>query len=244
MKSQPKLSATKRTAIIAAAGLILTATGVYVTRHQLESRWQLHAMAKVIDGDTIKVDDNVSVRLIGIDSPEVGKCFYDESKQAVTQFLTGRSVYLEKEISGVDRYGRLLRYAFLPAAGEQHDNLLVNDYIVRQGWAQADQIPPDNRYRDLFNSAQEEAIRNNRGMWAKCDYEDQLSERREHSDPPPDPSYMVKGNISTRGYGKTYLVPGCDNYNNVKIDFSKGEQYFKTVKSAEKSGYRRATNCP
>lgn len=243
MVKSKKTNKTKFVAITA-AGLILTATGVYVTQHQLESRWRLYLVTRVIDGDTIKIENNISVRLIGLDAPEAGECFHDESTQALAQFLQGASVYLEQEISGVDAFGRLLRYAFLPSASDRDNNLLVNDYAVRQGWAQAADSPPDNRYHDLLISAQEEAIRNNRGLWSKCDYEDQLSERREQSDPPPDSSFVVKGNIFTRGYGKTYLVPGCDNYLLVKIDLSKGEQYFKTVKAAEAAGYRRATNCP
>jgi micrococcal nuclease len=238
-----KLSKLKKTAAIVTAGLAVTAGAAGYLSHY-NPPWELHSVYKVIDGDTIKIENNTSVRLIGINSPEQATCFYDESKSALTKLLSGKKVLLEKEISGQDKYGRLLRYVILPASSEKKNNLLVNDYLVRQGFAQTEPTPPDNRYRDLFNSAQEEAIRANRGLWANCEYEDQLSERREQNDPPPSPAYVVKGNISTRGYGKTYLVEGCDNYLNVKIDFSKGEQYFKTESSALKAGFKKATNCP
>ena len=199
---------------------------------------------RVIDGDTIVMPDDVRVRLIGIDSPEKGECFYEESRQFAIDFLEGKDVILEKEISGTDIFGRLLRYVILPADSDTADSLLVNGHIVRLGYARAVASPPDNRYRDLLISAQEEALRENRGLWQACDYADDLSVRREKDDPPPGPDYSIKGNISTRGFGKTYLLPGCDNYKTVKIDFSKGEQYFLTAEEAESAGYRKATNCP
>lgn len=197
-----------------------------------------------IDGDTIKLADGERVRLIGIDSPEKGQCFYEESRQFAKELLDGKTVILEQDISGKDDYGRPLRYALLPAATEDEDRLLVNDALVRKGFARAVASPPDNQYRDLFISAQEEAIRENRGLWAACEYADELNERREANDPPPSDEYSIKGNISTRGYGKTYLIPGCDNYNLVKIDLEKGEQYFATEDEAIAAGFRKATNCP
>jgi len=197
-----------------------------------------------IDGDTIKLPSGERVRLIGIDAPEKGQCFYEESRQFAQSFLDGKPVILERDISGTDDYQRLLRYVLLPAASENEDRLFVNGRIVREGYARAIASPPDNRYRDALVSAQEEAIRENRGMWAACEYEDKLAERREANDEPPTEAHVIKGNISTRGYGKTYLVPGCDNYNLVKIDLDKGEQYFRTEEEAQAAGYRKATNCP
>ena len=244
-KNKTKKATLTKAAAIAAAGLVITASGVYANRHMLESVWKLHDVTQVIDGDTINVNGKTLVRLIGINSPEKGQCFYSESRQATSKFLHGKSVYLEKEITGQDDYGRLLRYVFLPAAGDRDDNLLVNDYIVRQGWAQAVPSAPDSRYRDLLYAAQEEAINNNRGLWKECpEYQEALSERREKNNPPPSAAHVIKGNISGSGYGKTYVTPDCNNYKNIKIDFSKGEQYFKTQKEALNAGFRKATNCP
>lgn len=237
-----KKSSLSKAATIAALGI--TAAGAVWGLSKLNPVVEARRVSRVIDGDTIKVADNTTVRLLGIDAPEESQCFFEESRKAVADLLTGQTVLLEKELSGVDMYGRLLRYVILPGRTRKDDNVLVNDYILRQGWARVLSVPPDNRYRDLLNSAQEEAIRYNRGLWAACDYIDDLSERREQNDPPPSAAYVVKGNISTRGFGKTYLVEGCDNYEKVKIDLSKGEQYFRTTKEAERAGFRRATNCP
>ena len=78
-------------------------------------------IARVVDGDTIDVDiagKTQRIRLIGLDTPEVyGKvdCFGKEASQFTKSLLPlGRAVRLEKDLSETDRYGRLLRYVYLP----------------------------------------------------------------------------------------------------------------------------------
>ena len=39
----------------------------------------VHTVTYVVDGDTIDIENNVRIRLLGIDAPERGECFYDES---------------------------------------------------------------------------------------------------------------------------------------------------------------------
>ena len=196
---------------------------------------------EVIDGDTFKIKNNVRVRLLGIDTPEKGECYYNEARLVLKDLVEGRVVRLDKDITDKDRYERLLRYVILEKDGE--DNLFVNDYLVRQGLALDIAYPPDNRYRDLLSSAGEEAKKERRGLWAACDYEEALDLREEDS-APVDPDCVIKGNISEKGYGKTYLIPGCDNYNRVKIDARKGEAYFCSEEEAINAGFRKATNCP
>ena len=200
-----------------------------------------YLVSYVIDGDTFKIGNNIPIRLLGIDSPEKGECYYNESKQALKDLIENKQVRLEKDITDKDKYERWLRYVILP--NESKDNLLVNDYLVRQGYAVAMAIPPNNRYRDLLSSAQYEAKKKKRGLWVECDYKvgDSL---REQDSAPTNLKCIIKGNISEKGYGRTYLIPGCDNYNTVKIDTRKGEQYFCTEDEAVKAGFRKAVNCP
>jgi micrococcal nuclease len=198
-------------------------------------------VAEVIDGDTFKLQNGTRVRLIGIDTPEKGECYYEEARDELKKLIGDKVVRIDKDISEKDKYDRLLRYVILEREGE--DNLFVNDYLVRQGLAIDIGIPPDNRYRDLLSSAGEEAKRERRGLWGKCETKEVLSLREEDS-VPQDPNCNIKGNISEKGYGKTYLIPGCDNYKSVKIDLRKGEQYFCTEQEALDAGFRKATNCP
>src|SRR3989338_2253096 len=200
-----------------------------------------YAVLKVIDGDTFYIDQETRVRLLGIDAPEKGACYYKESSQALKDLIEGQRVKLEKDITDKDIYGRLLRYAILVVDGG--DNILINDYLVSHGFAFAERIPPDKHYRELLISGEEDARREKTGLWGACVYPgNDESDLRETDSAPDDPRCIIKGNISEKGFGKTYLLPGCDNYERVKIDPKKGEQYFCSEEEAAAAGFRRATN--
>lgn len=132
-------------------------------------------VSKVIDGDTIevKIDGSVAkIRLIGIDTPEtvdprraIG-CYGKKASDETKRLLQGKEVTLTKDISEVDKYNRLLRYVFLPLA--DGENLFVNDYLIRQGFAKASTYPPDVKYSERFMQAEKEARENLRGLWGEC----------------------------------------------------------------------------
>src|SRR6185436_19051123 len=70
----------------------------------------------IVDGDTIKVQIDGEVyplRYIGIDSPERGLPYADEATAADEELVGGSTVFLEKDVSETDRFGRLLRYVWL-----------------------------------------------------------------------------------------------------------------------------------
>jgi micrococcal nuclease len=125
-------------------------------------------VVEVVDGDTIKVavDGTVyPVRYIGIDCPETVhpsepvQWMGPEACQCNRRLVEGQTVYLEKDVSETDQYGRLLRYVFLA------DGTLVNAELVRLGYAQSVTYPPDVRYQDLFLEMQQEAREAGRGLW-------------------------------------------------------------------------------
>lgn len=205
---------------------------------------ELHFVNYVIDGDTIKVDGDIRVRLLGIDAPEKGECFYEESGNELEGLIAGEYVRLEKDVSGTDSYGRLLRYVFLPDEDPWTDDIFVNDYMLRNGYATTLLGPPNNRYQQQFVVSREQALMQETGIWGSCDMGVEGDILRQENEPPLNPDCAIKGNISEKGYGRIYLIPGCDNYNRVKIDFRKGEQYFCTEEEAQAADFRKATNCP
>lgn len=121
----------------------------------------------VLDGDTIVLENNQKVRLIGIDAPEKyydGKkddCFAKEAKEMLKQLIEKQNVDLEIDISQTDKYDRLLRYVYL-------DEVLINEFLVRQGFAKASSIPPDTKYRGGFEKAQGLAENQRLGLWSRC----------------------------------------------------------------------------
>lgn len=211
----------------------------------------IYRVFQIIDGDTFRIEnaEGERVRLLGLNAPEEGECYAKEAGEYLKSLVGDKEVRLEKDVSGVDQYGRLLRYVFIPSGDEKENDVFVNEMLVRGGYAVYDAHPPDNRYREFLASAGEEARKEKRGLWGACDIPMSESEKANQNDreidmPPPSPNCIIKGNISEKGYGKTYLVPGCDNYNNVKVDTRKGERYFCTEEEATSAGFRRAENCP
>ncbi len=132
-----------------------------------EKQELLFKVVKVVDGDTIKLENGEVIRYIGIDTPETVhpsepvQCFGKEASDKNKELVEGKLVKLEKDITDRDKYGRLLRYVW---AGD----LFVNDYLVREGYAYAYTYPPDVKHTEQFVQAQKEAKENNRGLWAGC----------------------------------------------------------------------------
>ena len=122
-----------------------------------------YEVGRVIDGDTLELIDGQSVRLIGMDTPEVGEACYSQATQKLISLISGNLVYLEKDVSETDRYGRLLRYVHV-------DGLFVNEALVYEGYAYAVEYPPDTKYASQLADAEEYASLNDIGcIWeAPC----------------------------------------------------------------------------
>ncbi|MEE8375962.1 MAG: lamin tail domain-containing protein [Acidimicrobiia bacterium] len=119
----------------------------------------------VTDGDTVKVSRSSeaarSVRLIGINTPEIDECLGPESKKALEQLVDGKEVILVGDVADVDDNLRLLRYVYLP------DGTFVNEVMVRDGFALANEFPPNVAESETLSTAQERAQREDLGLWAE-----------------------------------------------------------------------------
>lgn len=197
---------------------------------------QIVKVTRVIDGDTVEIGGGQKVRYIGINTPETVdprttvQCFGKEASNKNRELVEGKIVQLEKDISETDKYGRLLRYVYI-------SNTFVNDYMVRNGYAYVSSYPPDVKYQDLFNQAQNNARQNNRGLWGVC---------KEGSDKTSSPTNynnkegcIIKGNISSSGE-KIYHMPGQKYYDKTVIDETKGERWFCTENDATSAGWRKS----
>jgi len=200
-----------------------------------ESGFNLVTVTRIIDGDTIVIDGDVHVRLLGIDAPEIGECFYQESKDVLISLIQEEEIRLEKDVSDKDNFGRLLRYVFL-----LNDNLFINNKLLEEGHADVLSSGQDLLYRRLLTSSRNQAITQRKGMWGVCENQEEEAETvfpLEKNDISVNPECLIKGNISEHGYGKVYFSPGDPNYNQVKVSFDKGEQFFCTEQEAEAAGF-------
>ena len=123
----------------------------------------LWTTVEVIDGDTIRVngpDGEQTLRMIGINAPEEGECFYDEATAALEFSLGDRDVRLVPDVSEVDRYGRLLRYVDLA------DGTDVGAELVQSGYVRSHHYDPDisrnGEYDELQAAAKDAGV----GLWA------------------------------------------------------------------------------
>lgn len=146
-----------------------------------DSPWNEGRVTRVIDGDTIDVDidgEIFRVRYIGIDTPETqhpvrGEEPYGREAAAFNHKLVdGRRVQLEKDISETDRYGRLLRYVWLPDAN------MVNALLVARGYARVSTYPPDVRHAQDFLELERLARLEGIGLWRLGETSDPLPSQR------------------------------------------------------------------
>ena len=117
---------------------------------------------RIVDGDTLVLRGGETVRLLGIDTPELGEPYADEAKWYLYEWVAHKTLRLEIDEQERDVYNRLLAHVYV----ETEDGwTLVNAEIVRAGLARLLFIPPNDRYRDYFDVALAEARLQRRGLW-------------------------------------------------------------------------------
>jgi len=135
-----------------------------------QTNYEKATVKRVVDGDTIVLTDGRTVRYIGIDTPEtvhpkkLVQCFGQEASATNKALVAGQEVWLEKDVSEMDRYQRLLRYVYI-ASSESSALVMVNEKLVADGLAYASSYPPDIKYQLKFSELEYEARRSGRGLW-------------------------------------------------------------------------------
>jgi len=245
----------KTKAIIAMLTGLLAATGVVGYKIVKVKNFggieeNLHKVVKVIDGDTFVVagvegeeDSDLSVRILNIAAPDKNECYFEESKKALKDLIEGKEVKLRKDVSGVDKFGRLLRHVFLPSETEKEDDMFVAQYMVENGFAKAIPVVPDFEYKRYLAQRENVAISGKLGVWGNCQ-EDLPKYFGDVTDMQiEDPNCVIKGNISTENPTKFYFLPNCAPYSQIKIDAERGERYFCSEEEAEEAGFTRSATC-
>lgn len=143
---------------------------------------------RVIDGDTVAVrfDGAVEkVRLIGVDTPEkrpskrasLQSARSHQSLQSIMELgerasrmmrelaPEGLPVTIEYDVTPRDKYGRLLGHLFT------QDGTMLNEEIIKRGYAQLLTIPPNVKYVSRFQMALTESRAARRGLWADGGFE-------------------------------------------------------------------------
>lgn len=118
---------------------------------------------KATDGDTIELVGGDKVRLLAIDAPERGQPLYERATKLLAELTEGKQVRLEFSGRRRDKYGRLLGFVIVD------DSLMVNRIMLERGLANLYLFKDtDNDSEEIKRllSAQREAMKNERGIWA------------------------------------------------------------------------------
>ncbi len=122
---------------------------------------------QVYDGDTFALSTGEHVRYVGVDAPEIdheggeSEFLAHEARQQNAKLVQGKPVRLEFDQERNDRHGRLLAYVFL----ENGD--MVNELLVRKGFARVLPKPPNLKYFSLLLDSQRRAMAERVGMWQR-----------------------------------------------------------------------------
>jgi len=159
------------------------------------------AVKRVIDGDTLQLTDGRRLRLIGINTPELGnrgqpsEPLAEQARQKL-QTLVGIRIKLRWGKEKQDHYGRLLVHAFTPAG----DNISAR--LLAAGMGAAIQIPPNLWAYRCYLKAEKAARTQHLGIWRQPYFTP-----RDVQQLAPDSRgfHFVRGRLSRVGHSKTAL---------------------------------------
>lgn len=160
------------------AGYVLDPLGAIVEQNSKDTTIVVpatgsYAFVRVVDGDTLVVKDDAGtqhkVRLIGIDTPEVVdprrpvECFGKQASAYMKKLLQGTTkleLQSDSTQGDLDKYGRWLRYVYLP------DGRMANLIMLSEGYAYeyTYKVPYQEQY--VFKTAQQKAQEEKKGLWA------------------------------------------------------------------------------
>lgn len=151
-----------------------------------ESTYAMFRVARVTDGDTIRilVPSRVAkgelryetVRLIGINAPErshfrkPAECYSDIAGDQLRLLIEGKDVRVYR--LDHDNFGRRLGYVYMPdgqwpVGSARRPNNSLNLYMVANGYARAERRFP-HRYMKSYVLSERTAQASVAGLWGNC----------------------------------------------------------------------------
>jgi micrococcal nuclease len=120
----------------------------------------------IIDGDTFRLVTGDTVRLIGIDAPELSQPGGEVSREYLAHLLLGNPITLERGSEDRDKYNRLLRFVYI-------NGLCINEEMIRQGYAEARYLS-ESPIREYYLQLEIEAEAAEAGLWSYNVYQARL----------------------------------------------------------------------
>ena len=143
-------------------------------------------VSKVVDGDTIDIQDGQRVRLLGINTPEKAQPYFEEATARMKELVLGKTAILVMDKSDKDKYGRLLRHVYV-------DGVNAGEVMLSEGYANAFFISPDLGQKEEFERAEECARTQGVGIWNTSNYTDCIGIAYFEYNAPGDDRYNLNG---------------------------------------------------
>ena len=137
---------------------------------QLTASERLYVVTEITDASSFYINDEQHVDLIGIqpfessDDQSLNDCYMSKAKEYLEDEILNHMIILErsaKKSNDINCYGCWLRYAY-------HDEVLLNETIVRDGYAKVSIDPIDSKYQERLIAAEHNAHSAGRGLWGKA----------------------------------------------------------------------------
>ena len=155
--------------VFLAFAIVLILVAISLLLILIQPRGQAYyRVERVVDGDTIVLENKQTVRYLGIDTPELhrptigAECGGLEASAENQKLLAGKRIRLISDVTDRDSYGRLLRYVFT------EDGTFVNYELIRGGYGQVFEMQPDHLLTKTFTQAQMDAKKDGIGLWKTC----------------------------------------------------------------------------
>ncbi|MGH1397195.1 MAG: thermonuclease family protein [Trichormus sp.] len=154
----------RKIAIVACLLLLIGCQG----KNQPESNQKQVRVARVVSGQTLEVVGMAEqptlisqVRLIGVDAPDLRQYPWGEESKELMAKLVGdleKPVMLEFDLEAQDKIGRTIAYVW-------KDNQLLNEQVIKQGYALFIERSPNQKYNQRLERAQQWARIMGKGIW-------------------------------------------------------------------------------
>ncbi|GAB4139683.1 MAG: hypothetical protein Tsb009_08740 [Planctomycetaceae bacterium] len=126
---------------------------------------RLYVVERVVDGDTLLLENGTRVRLLGVDTPETkhphkpAEPLGEEAYEFTKRHVEGKKVTLRFDRERRDRYRRVLAYVYV-------DDWFLNEELIRNGFSRAEtRFPFRKSMKQRFRNAEAEARKHRRGIW-------------------------------------------------------------------------------
>jgi micrococcal nuclease len=123
-------------------------------------------VTRVVDGDTIELEDGRRIRYLLVDTPETtsgsNDCYGTNATMFNSDLVLNKTVQLSYDVSCTDRFGRTLAYVLV-------DGQEVNTLLIQRGYGCVLHVPPagDSRLEE-FKAYELEAKTKKAGLWGAC----------------------------------------------------------------------------